>query len=369
LSKGVPLFIEQTFIHCEERVSLFRAETAVMPTSSVAAAPSTLCAPTAPQPEVKVLFCDLDGTLVHYPKDFQEYASLISEDEATGTAIVRYSSGEERACQVLSSMTGGKAYISTATLELVGRLRSLGVLFVIITGARASTYAQRRPRLPPADFEFFENGGRMLDDGALVPEWTDGFEAQVGYIADRTALVAAHLPPPELRQGSLWELYRKMTRDGWIVDARDYTTNFRVDVSKTKGKTSNDFQGAIEGELDVRGLKTSFNLGKADIYPMDSGKAKAATHVLDLKGWNPDNAVAMFDDDNDIELGSLVGRSYLPGVTHQSVLDAMKAHEGRWTLTSTRGFLGTEEALSSILDICQRQRQPATLSNTCNAQM
>jgi hydroxymethylpyrimidine pyrophosphatase-like HAD family hydrolase len=330
-----------------------------MPTSSVTAAPSALNARTAAQSEVKVLFCDLDGTLVHYPKDFRDYASLISEDEATGTAIVRYTSGEERACHVLSSMTGGKAYISTATLELVGRLRSLGVLFVIITGARASTYAQRRPRLPPADFEFYENGGRMLADGVLVPEWTDGFASQVGSVSDRTALVSAHLPPPELRQGTLWELYRKMASDGWIVDARDYTTNFRVDISKTKGKTSNDFHAAVKGELSVRGLKTSFNLGKADIYPMGSGKAKAAAHVLDLKGWTPANAVAMFDDDNDIELGSFVGRSYLPGVTHQSVLEAMKAHEGKWTLTNARGFLGTEEALLSILDICQRQRKAA----------
>jgi hypothetical protein len=331
--------------------------------SLAAEAPSKVQAPAPTQTDIKVLFSDLDGTLVHYPKDFGDYASVILEDESVGTATIRYNvSGEQRTCLILTSMTGGKAYISTATLELVEHLRCLGVLFVIITGARASTYAQRRARLPPADFEFYENGGRMLANGALVPEWTDTFAEQVGPVSDRTALVPAALPPPVARQGTLWELYGKMVSEGWKVDARDYSTNFRVDVDKTAGKTVDDFHASIANELDTRGLQSSFNLGKADIYPAASGKARAAAHVLNLKAWSPANAVAMFDDDNDIELGSFVGRSFLPGVTHQSVLDAMKEHDGKWTLTKSRGFLGTEEALSDIIHICQMNSRESDIS-------
>jgi hydroxymethylpyrimidine pyrophosphatase-like HAD family hydrolase len=299
---------------------------------------------------VHCLFSDVDGTLVHYPKDFNEYATIVSEDDIANTATIRYNiSGEERECVVLTSMTGGKAYMSTATVSIVERLRAMGVLFVIITGARSSTYLQRRRVLPRADYEFCENGGRMLADGVLVPNWTDSFEDQVGSIADRCAVLPPGLDPPERRDGSLWDLHNKMKADGWKIDARDYVTNFRVDVAKSVGKSVDDFYAATAAELAPRKLASSFNLGKADIYPAGSGKANAAANVLRIKGWSPSDAVAMFDDDNDLELGALVGRSFLPGVTHQSVLDAMKNQGESWTVTKSRGFLGTEEALMAVV--------------------
>jgi hydroxymethylpyrimidine pyrophosphatase-like HAD family hydrolase len=312
------------------------------------AAEDTLGAP------VNVLFSDLDGTLVHYPKDFGEYAAIVAEDDAAKTATIRYNvSGETRACLALTSMTGGKAYISVKTGELVGRLRALGVMFVIITGSRASTYVQRRGQLPEADYEFFENGGRMLVRGKLDPTWTDCFAAQSGPVASRDALLPDDLPPPMEREGELWALYRELAANGWHVDARDYATNFRVDIVKSEGKSVEDFKAAVDGKLDALGLATSFNLGKADIYPAGSGKANAAAHVLEKEGWSASTAVAMFDDDNDLELGALVGRSFLPGVTHGNVLDAMKLHGDRWTLTNSRGFLGTEEALECIMALEQ----------------
>lgn len=302
------------------------------------------------RPRVDVLFSDLDGTLVHYPKDFNEYATIIKEDEAANTATIRYTAtGETRDCVILTSMTGGKSYISVETVRLVAQLRAKGVAFVIITGARTSTYIQRRPVLPDADYEFCENGGRMLAAGKLVPEWTDTFVGQVGPVADRVALLPDDLPAPDDREGTLWALRREMLADGWFVDSQDYTANFRVDVKKSAGKSVDDYYAAVEGKLEPRQLATSFNLGKADIYPAGSGKANAAQHILDIRGWSAANAVAMFDDDNDLELGALVGRSFLPGVTHKSVLDAMEKHKDRWTLTKGRGFVGTEEALKAIL--------------------
>lgn len=85
------------------------------------------------------------------------------------------------------------------------------------------------------------------------------------------------------------------------------------------------------------------------MYPAGSGKANAARHVLELEGIDASEAIAIFDDDNDLELGALVGRSFLPGVTHESVLAAMKEHGDRWVLTEKRGVLGAEEALERIL--------------------
>lgn len=299
---------------------------------------------------MKVLFSDLDGTLVHYPKEILEYADVSSVDPTTNMVTITYRhSGISRECVTLTSKTGGSSYMSLRTKELIAELRATGVVFVIITGARTSTYIARRPFLPPANFEFFENGGRKLSDGKLDPEWTDRFVIQVGPIADRTSLLP-ELPPPEKRDGSLWQLYNQMIAEGWTIDARDYTTNFRVDVKKTEHKTEGDFQAVVELECAKRNLASSFNLGKADLYPKGSGKANAARHVLEMLGISADQSVAMFDDDNDLELGALAGRSFLPGVTHPSVLEAMKSQPS-WTLTEQRGVLGTESALEKILEL------------------
>lgn len=304
---------------------------------------------------VKVVFSDLDGTLVHYPREFAEYASVVSEDEARQRAVIRYDvTGEERECVILPSLTGGKSYMSLATVKLIERLRDMGVIFVIITGARTSTYIQRRSLLPAADYEFFENGGRKLANGVPDPDWTENFTAEIGPVEDKDQLVPKILQHPDERKGSLWELYAKMTAEGWSTDARNYLTLFRVNVAKTEGKTVDDFARYTDSELSSRNLAKAFNLGKADIYPAGSGKANAAAHILAKHGLDASDAVAMFDDDNDLELGALVGKSFLPGITHKSVYDAMTLYGKKWTVTASRGFLGTEEALHAIIEMRRR---------------
>lgn len=113
--------------------------------------------------KVSIVFSDLDGTLVHYPKDFGAYADIASSSD--GHVVVRYrDSGEERQCRVLESMTGGLAYLSERSVTLIDEIRSAGGIFVLITGARSSTYASRRAKLPVVDYEVFENGGRCIQN-------------------------------------------------------------------------------------------------------------------------------------------------------------------------------------------------------------
>lgn len=53
--------------------------------------------------------------------------------------------GTRRVCIALPSLTSGPGYISVATLRLVHAIRTLGACdFVLITGARSSTYLMRR---------------------------------------------------------------------------------------------------------------------------------------------------------------------------------------------------------------------------------
>jgi len=239
---------------------------------------------------IKIIFSDLDGTLVHYPKHFSEFVEVVSTKD--GHALLRHKeTKEERVCKVLKSLTGGDAYISHATIELVQKLRDAGCLFVVITGSRSSTYSQRRKLLPKADFELFENGGRCVRDGVVDVEWSSIFDAQVGETKSHSQLLL-DLPPAEERQGPLWDVYRDLTKQGWKTDARDYLTNFRVDVAKSEGKTAAEFE-EYRKRLDGLKLSCTFNLGKADIYPKMSGKANAAKRILDIVNVNADQTVAL----------------------------------------------------------------------------
>lgn len=309
--------------------------------------------------DVKVVFSDLDGTLVHYPKEFLSYADIISESD--DEAVISYKhTGVERVCSVLKSLTGGNSYISKRTLELIAELRSLGIMFVIITGARSSTYALRRPKLPDADYEFWENGGRKLNgsDDKLDTQYTADIMGDSS--CDGVTTIDPEMCGDTLDStGELWKLYAELKGAGWTVDGRNYLTNFRVIVGKDDDAnmfSAEKFRTAVVPTLSARGLATSYNLGKADIYPVKSGKANAARHILALHDIPASQSAALFDDDNDLELGALCGRGYLPGVTHPSVLKALEKHD-HWTLTEERGFLGTEAALESIIELVKAAKK------------
>uniref|UniRef100_A0A7S1XIB5 Trehalose-phosphatase n=1 Tax=Erythrolobus australicus TaxID=1077150 RepID=A0A7S1XIB5_9RHOD len=304
----------------------------------------------------RVLFSDIDGTLVHYPKHFEEYAVVETLDEERKSATLRYlETGERIECVVLSSLTGGQAFLSRRTLELVRQIRERGVLFVMITGARSSTYMQRRAQLPSADYEFFENGGRLIARGTLDAEWTRSFSAQIGSDV-LSEPVPDTFPPPEKRDGELWELFRELKAEqGWHIDTKDYFADFRVDLKKSSiadavmgGKTC-DAEAQLAAKVAARpGLASSMNLGKADVYPAKSGKRNAAAEILRRENISAAESAAMFDDDNDIELGELCAHAFLPSVTHPSVLAAVERNP-HWQLMSSKGVKGTEEALEKIL--------------------
>lgn len=59
------------------------------------------------------------------------------------------------------------------------------------------------------------------------------------------------------------------------------------------------------GRLPALGLSSSFNLGKADIYPRTSGKATALSRLLPRLFLHPSQCVVLFDDDNDLGMADL----------------------------------------------------------------
>eukprot|EP00123_Amoebidium_parasiticum_P001155 comp12199_c0_seq1/m.6963 comp12199_c0_seq1/g.6963 ORF comp12199_c0_seq1/g.6963 comp12199_c0_seq1/m.6963 type:complete len:316 (-) comp12199_c0_seq1:521-1468(-) len=295
----------------------------------------------------RVVFSDLDGTLVHYPKDCESFSVLEPAKEGVKTRTVRYThgpyAGQVRECVELPSLTGGPSYLSLKTIELIAEVRRKGCAFVIITGARSTTLYNRLPDLPICDFYVWENGGKIAsEDHTLDREWESTMEPITG--KDQ-----GEIPEPTNRVGPLWDAYREMNERGWVLDARGYSTAFRVDLKRTPGKSLQDFEKDRAYLCAKYGFASSYNIGKADFYPPYSGKDNAAKYLAKKLGvTSREEIVAIFDDDNDILLGKEAGWALLPGTTHENVLEALRM-QPRWHLTEAQGVIGAEEALQTIL--------------------
>ena len=203
---------------------------------------------------VKAVFSDLDGTLVHFPKWFEEHGSkIVRRDPAAGTATVRSPDGQERACRLLPSSTMGDGLVSERTVELIDELRALGVLFVVVTAARKSTLLERLPLLPAVDVAVGETGSRIYVDGALDEAWADGLREVCGPLEREM--------PVEERPEVLWRWLRRLQEvPGLKVDGRSYYGCFRADT-KGSAQVEAALLKVIDAELPAQ-LDWAMNLGK-----------------------------------------------------------------------------------------------------------
>ncbi|EFJ50453.1 hypothetical protein VOLCADRAFT_103907 [Volvox carteri f. nagariensis] len=276
----------------------------------------------------RIVFSDIDGTIMHEPKTIDRDAAVLLTPP---------------------SASGRQGVISAATLHLVAQLRSRGALFVVITGARLSTLLMRLPYLPAADAYVCENGGRILYPGSDLPtacpitedaEWRSSHDQVVGSVEQDAV-------QPKDRTGSLWELYRRLLAEGWYLDANGYTTSFRVHARGDK--TMDDLRGLAAFRSE--GLSCSFNLGAADFYPATSGKVMAARHLMVRFGVAAKDCCFLCDDDNDLELAREVGRAFLPSISSDSVRQAAEARPEHFVVAKCegQGVAATEEMLQAVM--------------------
>ena len=251
--------------------------------------------------EIRIVFSDVDGTLVHYPD------SIISDSNAHNNG--------NRILKLPPSATGMQGIISSKTLAMCQDLRKQGIKVVLVSGMRTSTLQKRLPFLPKADAYCSEAGGRIfvLKSGndkqqlsfSVKPESFDGADKNKSEnqsfgivedlewrqkMQDEQAAGTDGYPGAELdmfqstdqtptpmadRKGCLWDFARKLIEKGYVLDTKGYASCFRVNRKQQTGASADeDFERLLRGDVIScpPELATSTNLGCIDYYPVASGK-------------------------------------------------------------------------------------------------
>jgi hydroxymethylpyrimidine pyrophosphatase-like HAD family hydrolase len=350
----------------------------------------------------KIIFSDIDGSLLHYPTS-AELAAQKDDDDNKMLALP-------------PSATGLMGVISSKTLAKCRDLRSAGVPLVLISGMRTSTLLNRLPYLPKADAYCTEAGGRIFypipidvqeEDfltyepleysGAkasdLVPfglredlTWRERMEdkraAGVGGYAgnevssircmndedseEEECLIDYDNPigfplqedviPIDARNGRLWDFAQELeSTHGLVLDTKSYSTCFRVNKKHQTEKGKQLFHSILNGEFTLPSeLQKSTNLGCIDIYPSFSGKRNCCRYIADKLGINiSTESACICDDDNDVEMALACSHSYVPLLTSESMRKTMEENPTKFTSTWQDGrtaIEATEAALQLIED-------------------
>lgn len=297
------------------------------------------------RPPIRAIMSDIDGTLVHYAKDFTQHGvKLVSSDEKALTAIVEGPNGDRRHCRLLPSATMGPACISERTIELVEAIRDQGVIFCVMTAARKSTMMRRLDMLPTCDAVVCEGGSRMMINGQMETDYSKPFEDICGPM-DREVVGEGERPEP------LWQYYRQLDEQvpGLSLDSKEYYGMFRVSALGDEA-TEDALQEMLQPSKIPQGVSVNSNLGKTDLFPSLAGKANAVKYLQKKYGIEQLETACLFDDDNDLLMAEQCGLHFLPSLTSFSIKNAV-SHNPSWYVPKTvgQGIFATEECLEAIL--------------------
>lgn len=330
---------------------------------------------------IQIVFSDVDGTLVHYPK-------------TTATIEVDDIDWNPEILHLPPSSTGMRGIISHHTLSLCQKLRQHCPL-VLISGMRTSTLWERLPFLPRAD-AYCSEAGRIFypitnlegyTGPVIVPQpgctadthlqqqqqpfglvediqWrasmerTCGTEGFVGMELDSSSDVIMTDPIPIVdRPGLLWKHAQTLIDRGVVIDSKGYSTCFRVNRSQQTNVEAFDL---VRNLIVPTELATSTNLGCIDFYPKDSGKkncclylAKKLCNDSEDESILATSAICLCDDDNDLEMALACQHAYVPSVSSESMAQAIKDNPTKLTviegIDGVEGTSATELALTLIL--------------------
>lgn len=239
----------------------------------------------------------------------------------------------------------GPGIMSLRTIDLINQIRKKGCLFVYITGARYSTLLERLPLMAVVDASFAESGGRFLFNECTETDssWAQRMEPTCGSSM-------YHNLEPLQRPGILWDWARLLSSMGYELDTRSYFYGFRIDLLKQKTEDLRNlyiFNELVKSSLDPQ-LMSASNLGKIDFFPALSGKGNAVSYFLERNDLRKEDAVSIFDDENDLPMAYAVETCYVVQATHTAITDALRRNPS-WNVANGTAVLATEEVLSTIL--------------------
>ncbi|KAH9584212.1 hypothetical protein LSM04_003914 [Trypanosoma melophagium] len=187
------------------------------------------------------------------------------------------------------------------------------------------------------------------------------------------------------KTGTLWDVCALVREDGFTVDDVDMTTSFLIDIPRSPAVVCGSrFTTAAEAERYLAAQFHSLwgpkynvdmcvNLNKGQVHAAGCGKKEVMTYILEesevsflssqrqeekeekknKKGRKEPpvkrDAVALFDDCNDIPFAMECGAGLLPSVAHEELLLHKAENHYNWFRTPHDGPLGTEWALQQIL--------------------
>lgn len=233
--------------------------------------------------DIRMVFSDLDGTLIHYPDDLPP-------------------TDDDRIIRLPASSTGLVGIVSRRTFELCREVRKKAPLY-FVSGMRFTTLVSRLPYLPRADAYCCDGGGRIFwardsgtDDDAMlritpqvegetpfsliedtvwrkhVMEQHVGRDGYVG--TELLGIDAAATVPIRERDGPLWKFAKQLLEQGIVLDSKGYSTCFRINRKHQREAILFDqlLAKLEEGKMLPNVLDFSTNLGCIDVYPTVSGK-------------------------------------------------------------------------------------------------
>lgn len=362
---------------------------------------------------IKIIFSDIDGSLIHYPKSSQENDETQQQQDGNDGS-------HNEILALPPSATGMQGIISSQTLATCRDLRvEKGVKLVLVTGARTSTLLNRLPYLPKADAYCTEAGGRIfypteismdccnmeemlqsqftytpkmysganIANGDLKPfglredmEWrkrmedggagtkayagneilsnrcdeSDDVECLIDYDNTEGFPLMEDEVAVSQRQGHLWDYANHLVeQEGFVLDTKSYSTCFRVNK---KHQTNDKFNALLAGDIHHphAQIGKSTNLGCIDFFPAVSGKQNCCQYIADELEYNlATESVCICDDDNDIEMALACSHSYIPSLTSKTMVDTLRSHQSNFTQTFGPGIsstAATEVALNLISD-------------------
>jgi hypothetical protein len=144
----------------------------------------------------RIVFSDLDGTLVHFERHFSEFGSVENVNQSAQTAdYVCKETGGRHPCRLLPTSTMGAGLMSERTAALIQQIRAGGTEFAYISGARKATMLTRLPILGEADLAIAEVSAHARAPTAQLPARTQCIPVCQPALPGRPSDRRAHLRP------------------------------------------------------------------------------------------------------------------------------------------------------------------------------